>query len=172
MGTKLQNLNSNYFLPRMIYHSKYLQHNQQLICRWIGNAGCLEIIRHNLGHNLSKTSIIIQFTREKQELTRYVNSTPSSEVTLITAAVKVAAVETNRKYSHSKPADLTHWDQDKMAAFLQTTFSNAFFLMKMDALWLIFHWSLFLRAQLTIFYHWFRSWLGAVQATSHYRNHW
>ena len=35
-----------------------------------------------------------------------------------------------------------------------------------------FHWSLFLRFQLTIFQHWFRYWLGAVQATSHYVNQW
>ena len=35
-----------------------------------------------------------------------------------------------------------------------------------------FHWSLFPRVQLTIFQHWFRLWLGAVQATSHYLNQW
>ena len=41
--------------------------------------------------------------------------------------------------------------------------------------WLKFHWSLFIRVQLTITQHWFRLWLGAVQATSHYLNqcwHW
>ena len=32
------------------------------------------------------------------------------------------------------------------------------------------HWRLFLRVQLTIFQHWFRKWLGANQATSHYLN--
>ena len=35
-----------------------------------------------------------------------------------------------------------------------------------------FHWSLFLRFQLTIIQHWFRWWLGAVQATSHYLIQW
>ena len=35
-----------------------------------------------------------------------------------------------------------------------------------------FHWSLFLRVKLTIFHHWFRKWLGADQATSHYLNQW
>ena len=35
-----------------------------------------------------------------------------------------------------------------------------------------FHWSLFPRVQLTIFQHWFRWWLGAVQPTSHYLNQW
>ena len=34
------------------------------------------------------------------------------------------------------------------------------------------HWSLFLRAQWTILQHWFRKWLGADQATSHYLNQW
>ena len=34
------------------------------------------------------------------------------------------------------------------------------------------HWSLFPRVQLTIFQHWFRKWLGAVQTTSHYLNQW
>ena len=35
-----------------------------------------------------------------------------------------------------------------------------------------FQWSLFPRVQFTIFQHWFRQWLGAVQATSHYLNQW
>ena len=39
---------------------------------------------------------------------------------------------------------LTHWGWDKMAAILQTTFSNAFSWMKMLELWLKFQWSLFL----------------------------
>ena len=68
--------------------------------------------------------------------------------------------------------DLTHWGRDKMAANFLTTFSNAFSWMKMYRFRLRFHWSLFPRAQLTIFQHWFRSWLGADQATSHYLNQW
>ena len=67
---------------------------------------------------------------------------------------------------------LTHWGRDKMAAIIQTTFSNAFSWMKMCEFRLKFHWSLFLRVQLTIFHHWFRWWLGAYQATSHYLNQW
>ena len=35
-----------------------------------------------------------------------------------------------------------------------------------------FHWSLFLGFELTMFHHWFRQWLGANQATSHYLNQW
>ena len=59
-----------------------------------------------------------------------------------------------------------------MAATSQTTFSNATSWMKMRVFRLRFHWSLFLRIQLTIFHHWLRWWLGAVQATSHYLNQW
>ena len=67
---------------------------------------------------------------------------------------------------------LTHWGQDKMAAVSQTLFSNAYSWIKMYEFRLKFHWSLFLRFQLTSLQHWFRYWLGAVQATSHYLNQW
>ena len=67
---------------------------------------------------------------------------------------------------------LTHWGRDNMAAISQTTLSNAFSWMKMLEFRLKFHWSLFIRVQLTIFQHWFRRWLGAGQATSHYLNQW
>ena len=59
-----------------------------------------------------------------------------------------------------------------MATVSQTTLSNAFSWMKMLEFRLRFHWSLFLRVQLTIIQHWFRKWLGAGQATSHYLNQW
>ena len=49
---------------------------------------------------------------------------------------------------------LKYWGRDKMAAIEQTTFSNALSWMKMYELWLRFHWILFLRAQLTISFHW------------------
>ena len=51
---------------------------------------------------------------------------------------------------------LTYWGRDKMDAISQTTFSSAFYWMKMYELRLKIHWSLFLRVQLTIFQHWFR----------------
>ena len=44
--------------------------------------------------------------------------------------------------------------------------------MKMFEFLIKFPWSLFPMVQLTIFQHWFRLWLGAVQATSHYLNQW
>ena len=49
-----------------------------------------------------------------------------------------------------------HWGRDKMAAISQTTVSITFSWMKMIEIWLKFHWSLFLRVQLTIFQHWLR----------------
>ena len=67
---------------------------------------------------------------------------------------------------------LTHWGWDKMDAISQTTISNTFSWMKMLEFRLKFHWSLFLRVQLTIIQHLFRWWLGADQATSHYLNQW
>ena len=67
---------------------------------------------------------------------------------------------------------LTHWGRDKMAANFQTPFSIALSWKKMFEFRLKFHWRLFLRVQLTIFQHWFRKWLGAVQAPSHYLNQW
>ena len=45
---------------------------------------------------------------------------------------------------------LTHWGRDKMADISQTMFSKAFSWMKSFVFWFQFHWSLFLRVQLTI----------------------
>ena len=55
--------------------------------------------------------------------------------------------------------DLTHLTLDKMDAIPQIIFSDAFSWMKRFVFWLKFHWSLFLRVQLTISQHWFRQWL-------------
>ena len=65
---------------------------------------------------------------------------------------------------------LTHWGRDKMGAIFQTTVPNAFSWMKIYEFRLKFHWNLFPGVQLTIFQHWFRWWLGADKATSHYLN--
>ena len=51
---------------------------------------------------------------------------------------------------------LTHWGRDKMDAISQATCSSAFSWMKILEFRLKFHWSLFLRVQLTISQHWFR----------------
>ena len=52
-----------------------------------------------------------------------------------------------------------HWDRDKMVIILQTTFSNAFYWMKMFELRLNFHWSLFPRLQITLFHYLNLRWL-------------
>ena len=49
---------------------------------------------------------------------------------------------------------LTHWGRDKTDGIWQTTVSNAISWMKIFEFWLKFHWNLFLKVQLTIF------WLG------------
>ena len=64
----------------------------------------------------------------------------------------------------------THWGWDKMAAMSQTTFSNTFSLMKFILFLIEFHWNMFPGVELTLCQHWFRWWLGAEQATSHYLN--
>ena len=69
-------------------------------------------------------------------------------------------------------SDLTHLCRDKMATIFRMTFSNAYSWINMYKFWLRCHWSLFPRVQLTILQHWFRWWLGADQATSHYLNQW
>ena len=51
---------------------------------------------------------------------------------------------------------LTHWGRDKMDAISQTPFSSSFSWMKMLEFRLKFHWTSFLRVQLTISHHWFR----------------
>ena len=63
---------------------------------------------------------------------------------------------------------LTHLSLNKMVS--QTAFWNAFSWLKSFVIWFEFHWSLLLKVQLTISQHWFRNWLGAKQATSHYLN--
>ena len=59
------------------------------------------------------------------------------------------------KSTSNKCGVLTHWGRDKMAAISQTI-SSAFSSMKMFVLWMVIHWSLFLRVQLTISHEWFR----------------
>ena len=65
---------------------------------------------------------------------------------------------------------LTHLAPDNMAAISQTIFPYVFSWMKSFVFWLKCHWSLFLRVKFTITQHWFRWWLGAEYATSHYKN--
>ena len=63
-----------------------------------------------------------------------------------------------------------HWQNGRY--FPDKNFKWIYLKMKVYAFRLRFNWSLFQKVQLTIFQHWFREWLGADQATSHYRNQW
>ena len=58
---------------------------------------------------------------------------------------------------------LTYWCQDNVAAIL---------LYENFGIWVKIHLNLFPMVQLTIWLHWFRWWLGADKATSHYVNQW
>ena len=70
------------------------------------------------------------------------------------------------------------WGRYKMAAILQTIRINfrewkwLFSWMKMIVFRFIFAWRLFVRAHLTTSQQWFRLWLRADWATSHYVNQW
>ena len=65
---------------------------------------------------------------------------------------------------------VTHRGRDKMAVIIQTTFLNAFSWMNVYKFRLSFQLNLFPKAQLIIFQHWFRYWLVAWTALSHYLN--
>ena len=96
-------------------------------------------------------------------------------IVILPSHITTYYIEVYAVYQYCPPIllhTLTHWGRDKMAAISQTTLSNSFSWMKMLEFRLKFHWSLFPRVQLTIFQHWFRWWLCADQATSHYLNQW
>ena len=100
------------------------------------------------------------------------NIRPSWLTDSYTASQSEAMLETCCQLTQILTVSLTHWGRDKMAAIFHTTFSNGFSWMKLFKFRLRFHWSLFPRVQIIIFQHWFRYWLGAGQATSHYLNQW
>ena len=103
----------------------------------------------------------------------------ASDILVYTDAVAGFPTEWDRKWYLTSTCSmywlvlyLTYWGRDEIVSILQTTFSNAFSWMKICEFCLRFHWSLFLRFLLRIFHHWFRWWLGAKQAPSHYLNQW
>ena len=69
---------------------------------------------------------------------------------------------------HFNPSPPRQNGRLQMPSILKLIFSVAFSWMKSFVYWLKFRWSLFPRVQLTKIQNWFRSWLGAHQATSHY----
>ena len=74
--------------------------------------------------------------------------------------------------SHLYSKGLIHRGQEKMATILLTTFSNTFFHRKILEFQLKFHWSLFLRVQVTTNQHCFRLWRGTKRDANHYLNQW
>ena len=91
-----------------------------------------------LNKRLSKQSWGCWFEMLSRSLWRHCN-----------AFILVAFV-VKRMSSGSIPSSLAHWGRGKMAAILQTAFSNAFSWTKICELRLKFHWSLFPMFQLTI----------------------
>ena len=71
-------------------------------------------------------------------------------------ANKIFTISLASCFTFNMYMSLTNWGWDKMAAIFQTTCSNTLSWMKMYEFRLKFHWSLFLRVQLTIFQYWFR----------------
>ena len=65
----------------------------------------------------------------------------------------------------------THWGRGKWPPYYRRHFQIHFL---NENVWILIKISLKFvpRSPLTIFHHWFRKWLGADQATSHYLNQW
>ena len=78
-------------------------------------------------------------------------TTPGSQTTFLSDVWHGLHGENQDEVTQVGYEPWTLWSWDKMAAILLTTLSNAFSWMKILEIWLKFHWSLFLRVQLTIF---------------------
>ena len=66
----------------------------------------------------------------------------------------------------------TLWPRQNGRQLSRRHFQMHFYWMKLYEFRLKCHCILFPRVQITLFQHWFRQWLGAGQATSHYLNQW
>ena len=86
--------------------------------------------------------------------------TPTSRVIMFWSRQDLNDVFELWSYGMNKLLVLIHWGWDKIASILHISFPNVFSCMKIYEFCFRFHWSLFLRFQLTIFQHWFRLWLG------------
>ena len=129
--------------------------------------------RRNCFHLVISSSVIIT---GKVNIVKSLNScyTPVANVSLSFVVRRGLHSENETIYFRARTGyrHLIHRGRDKMAPIFQTTSSNTFSWMKMHKILSRFHWSLFPRVQLTIFQHWSRQWLGAVQLTSRYLEHW
>ena len=72
-------------------------------------------------------------------------------------------------HSHQGHITGNTWGRDQVSPIFQII-SNVFSCLIMYKFWWRFHLNLFRRVQLTMFQHWFRLWLVAGQATSHYQS--
>ena len=90
--------------------------------------------------------VLTRLTLESKLIWMYFqsNSTPRAP----THSGKNLQKNERESFKHS----LTHLPLHKMATISQSTFWNAFSWMKNFVFWFEFHWSLFLRVQLTIFH--------------------
>ena len=76
-------------------------------------------------------------------------------------------------WSHYPEIDRLNIEAEtKWPPFLQTTLLNSLFCTGLVVFTLTFHWNVFSWFQLTIIDLWFRSWLGADQATRHNLDQW
>ena len=90
----------------------------------------------------SNTDSIVSWPDGQYDMVNKTSLTLQKGIQCYTVGVGVAIV----------PWQLTHWDRNKMAAIFQT-FSNVISWIKIFEFRLTFHWSLFLRVELTILQH-------------------
>ena len=141
------------------------------VSHWLG--ANLESALHVIGSITTLQTLVICWTywlynsRIHGLLNNMVGSIPTVIVNISASQFKLVEC-----LSQWMSQTLTHWGWDKIATNSLRTFSNAFPWMKIYKLRLRFHWSLFPRVQFIMFQHWFRLWLGAEQAPSHYLNQW
>ena len=91
-------------------------------------------------------------------------------IALHTSTICILSCSSEYIFELQEITSLTHLTPDKMAAISQTTCSNIFSWMKISEFQIEYYWNMFLGVSLTTWKHWFKSWLGAVQATNQYLN--
>ena len=138
---------SNIYLTRVVEEAfKISTHKMCLEIKF------LKLLSHPSGANESRHLSVIFFLPFSDFSQKAILCRPWSLQNVVQGPLRSTALG----WGLLRVRPLTHWGRDKMDAISQTTLSNAFSCMKMFQFRLKFHWSLFLRVQLTIFQHWFR----------------
>ena len=149
---------SHYLMQCWLCVSEVLWHTPECISQWVPKLlSCmmsLKIILLELLSHLSRGSELMCQYRMFSFI-----AIPVDALTLNDTKTAECGQASSRHIGDH--TELTHLPRDKVAAISQTIFSNAFSWMKNFVFWIKFHWSMFLRVQLTIAQHWFRYWLGA-----------